>query len=176
MSDRDKMLSEFRQGIGGIDPMLDQAESYGRAIRETQGLMRQQGQVMSATLQNNHTLYHTNKKLVAENRDLHASNKSLCQANDALHAQNERQREYIQRLESSGSDKFKPLYEDARKTLLSFLHDALSPDQLRERLKAMDEQRKELEALPEVVTRRELIEMEVVVPTPAERAELEREQ
>jgi hypothetical protein len=175
MSDREKSLAEFRQGIGGIDPMLDQAESYGRAIREVQGVMRQQGHVASAALQNNFMLYHTNKKLVAENRELRETNEILGQANDALHAQNERQREYIIRLESSGGDKYKSLYEDARKTLLSFLHDALTPEQLKERLDAMQAQATELKALPELVTRRELIAMEVVEPTREEQAELERE-
>lgn len=168
MTDREKSLAEFRQGIGGIDPMLDQAESYGRAIREVQGVMRQQGHVASAALQNNFMLYHTNKKLVAENRELKEANKSLGQANDALHAQNERQKEYIIRLESSGGDKYKALYEDARRTLQSFLHDLLTPEQLKERLDAMQAQAKELQALPELVTRKELLQMEAVAPTTQE--------
>lgn len=175
MTDREKSLAEFRQGIGGIDPMLDQAEGYGRAIRATQKVVRSQGQVMSAALENNFQLYHTNKKLVAQNRGLTAEVKHLERRLELADKENARLAEYIQRLETGGGDKFKALYEDCRKTLQAFLFDLVDPDKLRERLQDMDEQRKELEKLPELVTRKELVAMEVVQPTPEELQELQRE-
>lgn len=166
MTERD--LTGIREQAGGIDPQLDASANYAKAINETRSLARQQGQVMSATLDNNHLLYHTNKKLVAENRELRAAlkgaefhEKQLKQRIDALAAHNEQ-------LVNAGGDRYKVLYQQSRQTLVSYLHDELGNDQLREKLDEMKKQAAELDQLPEKVTERELKDMDVIRKDPDE--------
>jgi hypothetical protein len=164
MTDRDTMMGAFRQGVGGIDPILDQAANYTKGVRAVQQVMRQQGEVMSATLSNNHLLYHTNKKLTARLRELEDENESLLRRLDILSQQNTAQAEYIDKLESNGSDRFRALYEDSRRTLELYLTDALTQDQLRQRLGDMKAQADELAKMPDLVTKAELVAMEVETP------------
>lgn len=161
MTDRDQQLAGLRASVGGIDPVLDQAANYGRGVRAVQKVVHEQGQVMSKALQNNHVLYHTNKKLVAENRELHT-------VNNKLEALNEQLRSRVHELErtqkDSGGNYFLGLYTEARKTLEAYLSDAMTDEQLRKKLDEMEAQRKELQALPELVTEAELVAMEVIEP------------
>jgi hypothetical protein len=161
MTDRDKMLSELRQSAGGIDPVLDQAESYGRAVKEVQKTTRAQGEVMSLALDNNFNLYHTNKKLVAENRGLKSQNRALELATTELRRRLE---EIESRFGEAGGDGYKALWLHAQRTMEGWLHDALTPEALAEKLAAMKQQAAEIAALPERVTEAELVEMEVIVP------------
>lgn len=161
MTDRDEHLAGIRAQVGGIDPVLDQAANYGKGVRALQKVVHEQGQVTSLALQNNFALYHTNKKLVAENRELRAENASLNRRFDIV---SERCTQLEKTLANGGGDTFLALYTEARKTLESFLHDAISPEELAKRLKAMEDQRKELQSLPELVTAEELEAMDVAVP------------
>lgn len=167
MTDRDSQLAGLRASVGGIDPVLDQAENYGRGIRAMRAIVHEQGQVMSATLSNNHLLYHTNKKLVAENRELKSELESLQRRFDIL---SDRATRMEQTLALGGGDSFLALYTEARRTLEAYLHDAISPSELRKKLEEMDAQRKELQGLPELVTEEELVAMEVLLP-PEQRGE-----
>jgi proline dehydrogenase len=67
---RDQILSEFHASVQGVDPATDQALSYGRAIKATQVLVREQGQVMGAALDNNRSLWETQKRLKETIRQL----------------------------------------------------------------------------------------------------------
>jgi hypothetical protein len=159
MNERDKALSELRQGIGGIDPMLDLAENYGRGVKAVQSVVRQQGEVTSLALANNHQLYHTNKKLVARSRELEAEMAGLRRRFDIISQQNQEQARYIAQLEAAGGDRYKPLYEHAARTLAAFMHDAIPVDQLPAKLKAMKKQAAEIEAMPERATEEEINEI-----------------
>lgn len=156
MTERDRLLTELRQGIGGIDPVLDQAANYGKGVRAVQQVMHEQGQVMSAALTNNHALYHTNKKLVARCRELDADNASLNRRFEIISARNAALGQYIGKLESGGSDRFRVLYEETRRTLELYLTDALTQDQLRKRLGDMKAQAEEIEAMPDKATEEEI--------------------
>jgi peptidoglycan hydrolase CwlO-like protein len=61
---RDQLLSEIRQSEG-IDPVSDAASKYARGIKAVQGVVREQGQVMAAALDNNRSLWETQKRLRA---------------------------------------------------------------------------------------------------------------
>lgn len=155
---RDKALSELRQGIGGIDPMLDLAENYGRGVKAVQSVVREQGQVMSAALANNHQLYHTNKKLTRE-LEYHRGQEQQWRSNfDELAKRFEAQGEYIAKLEAAGGDRYRPLYEHAQRTLAAFMHDAIPPEQLPAKLEEMKRQAAEIEAMPERATEEEINE------------------
>lgn len=157
MTDRDEQLAGLRASVGGIDPVLDQAANYGRGVRAVQSVVRKQGQMAKLALDNNHLLYHTNKKLVAENRALKAENERLKQV-EARCQQLERT------VADSGGNYFLGLYTEARKTLEAYLSDAMTDEQLKKKLDEMEAQRKELAALPELVTEAELVAMEVIDP------------
>jgi hypothetical protein len=161
MTDRDQQLAGIRASVGGIDPVLDQAENYGRGVRAVQKVVHDQGQVMSKALQNNHMLYHTNKKLVARNRELEAEMESLSIRFDII---SQRCAQLERTLQDSGGNYFLGLYTECRKTLEAYLSDAMTDEQLKKQLAAMEAQRKELAALPELVTEAELVAMEVTKP------------
>jgi hypothetical protein len=161
MTDRDTQLAGLRESIGGIDPVLDQAANYGKGVRAIQKIVHEQGQVMSKTLENNHLLYHTNKKLVAQNRELVAENESLRRRFEII---SERNSQLERTLANGGGDTFLALYTECRKTLEAYLHDAMTPEELRRKLVEMEAQKKELQALPELVTEAELVAMEVIEP------------
>jgi hypothetical protein len=164
MSERDEKLAGFRASMDAIDPVLDQAANYGKGIRAVQHVMHEQGQVMSAALANNHNLYHTNRKLVDENRALTGDKAQLASKLERERAKNEYQAEYIAKLEAGGGDKFRALYEQARQTLANYLHDALTSEELRQRLGDMEAQRKEIEALPERATPEEIERSKEEIP------------
>lgn len=161
MTDRDEQLAGLRASVGGIDPVLDQAANYGRGVRAVQKVVHEQGQVMSKALANNHLLYHTNKKLVAENRELKAAMASLERRFEIV---SERCSKLERTVADSGGNYFLGLYTEARKTLEAYLHDALTDEQLKKKLDEMEAQRKELATLPELVTEAELVAMEVIEP------------
>lgn len=160
MTDIETQLAGLRASVGGIDPVLDQAANYSKAVRAVQRVMHEQGQVMSGALANNHLLYHTNKKLVAENRALRDENASLRRRMDIVSDRNQQ----LEQTMATGGGGFRALYEEARKTLESYLYDSLTEDGLRAKLADMRAQAKELAALPELVTEAELVAMEVIEP------------
>lgn len=145
MSDeRDKMLGEFRQGLQGIDPVLQQAEDYGRGMKAVQKVVRSQGQVMSETLSNNAMLWEERKLLRMQVKDLQGQNRELLDSNLALSRKVAELTEAIEKLEAAGGDRWRALYESARKTLVANLHDQLDADQLKDRLDAMKAQNEQL--------------------------------
>lgn len=146
MSDREEALGALRASAGGIDPVLDQAEGYARAVKEVQKLTRTQGQVMSATLENNAMLWEERKQLRAQNRELLAQNARISQANEQIGLRNAELQKTLEQYQSAGGDHYKVLYEQARATLTNFLSDALDQDQLGARLAEMQAQQLELEA------------------------------
>ena len=150
------MVGELVAGIGGIDPVLDQAANYGKGVRAVQRVMHEQGQVMSAALANNHALYYTNKKLVARMRELDAETASLRRRFDILGEQNSRQAQYIEKLEAGGGARFRALYEHARKTLELYLFDMVTQDEIRTRLGDMKAQAEEIDKMPDKATDEEI--------------------
>jgi hypothetical protein len=141
MTTRDEGLAALRQGIGGIDPVLDQAENYGRGVKAVQKVVREQGQVMSATLSNNAMLWEERKQLKAIVLELRHENESLRRGNLNL---SQRNAELEKTIAESGGDRYRALYEAAKNTLERHLHDLLDSDQLKERLDAMKAQQAEL--------------------------------
>lgn len=141
MSERDKMLSEFHQGLAGIDPVLDRAADYGRGMKAVQGIVHNQGQVMSEALKNSAMLWEERKVLKAQNNELKAGNESLRRINEQLVQRNA---ELEKTIAESGGDRYRALYEAARRTLEQNLHDLLSPEQLRDKLDELKRQQAEL--------------------------------
>jgi hypothetical protein len=156
MNDRDRVLSEFRMGVEGIDPVLDQAANYGKGVRAVQRVMQEQGQVMSAALSNNHALYHTNKKLVGRLREIDAENASLIRRVSILSDENLQLSHYVAKLEACGGDRYRPLYEQAQRTLNAYLFEALEQEELRAKLAAMKAQAAEIDAMPDKATDEEI--------------------
>lgn len=146
MSERDKMLSEFRQGIGGIDPVLQQAEDYGRGMKAVGKVVKSQGQVMSATLDNNARLWEERKQLKADRLDAIAERDSARARLKIVERERDEAREAFEKLSAAGGDTWKALYDQAKKTLTSYLYDQLDNEQLAEKLEAMKAQQAELEA------------------------------
>lgn len=134
-------VSELRQSIGGIDPVLDQAENYGRGVRAIQKIVHSQGQVMSSTLQNNAMLWEERKHLKAENLALKGENRSL---RTALEQSEQRNSALQKTIEEGGGDRYLALYEQARKTMTLYISDALDEEQLKEKLTAMEDQKRAL--------------------------------
>lgn len=151
MTDREDQLAGLRAQIGGIDPQLDAAQGYVGAVQEMRKTVRQQGEVMQATLANNHTLYHTNKRLVPENRQLRGRIAELEKVIQNKDLQIAELQEGL-RAFPVGGNLYKSLYERATKTLAAYLYDLLDTDQLKERLEQMKAQAAEIEALPEAAT------------------------
>ncbi len=151
-SERDKALGELRQQAGGIDPALDQAAGYVRAIDATRALARSQGQVMSAALENNHTLYHTNKALKGELSEVKGELRSVRSRNAQLERELAATQAYVGKLEQAGGDRYRALYEHTRQVLVQSLHDQLDPDQLKARLDDMKAQAEEIAKDPTMLT------------------------
>lgn len=156
MSDRDKMLGEFRQGIAGIDPVLDRAADYGRGVKAVQQVMRSQGEVMSAALSNNHQLYHDNKKLTARCREIDGQNRGLLRTIELKDQRIEQLSQYVANLETEGGDRYRVLYEQTKRLLESYLYDRLDSEQLSEKLEQMKTQAAELAANPDKATPEEI--------------------
>lgn len=144
MTERDKMVAELRQQMGGIDPVLDAAEGYGKGIRAVQKMAAEQGGVMSAALENNAMLWELKKRLEADNRTLKGQVSSLTARTERLERELAESREAFQRLQDSGGDKYLALYEQMRKTLTLWNSDALDSEDLKERLDAMQKQKAQL--------------------------------
>lgn len=152
----EQSLAAFRQGIGGIDPVLDAASAYGRAIKEAQLTIREQGMVMSQTLKNNYNLYHTNRKLVGEAVDLRAENAALKRAFELLQKRTDELETYLGRIQNTEGGHWKLAHEKLRKTFDQYMYDELNHDQLKERLAQQDAQAKEIAGMPDKVTDQEL--------------------
>lgn len=158
MSERDEALAAIRVAAGGIDPVIDQAQDYARGVLAVQRVVRQQGQVLSLALQNNHVLYHTNKSLVTAKRELEAVERTLNGTIESLRGQLEAQARHIERLEASGGDKWRLLYEDAKRTIDSWVGDNLDFEGLKAAQKRLAEQAGDLRALPETLTPEQILE------------------
>jgi hypothetical protein len=156
LPDLEERLTAFREGIGGIDPVLDAASAYGRAIKEAQLTIREQGMVMKQTLGNNFNLYHTNKKLVAEAQDLRAENALLRRQNEQIQKRADELDTYLKLVQQSEGGHWKLAFEKLRKTFDQYMYDELNHDQLKELLAEQERQAKEIAAAPDTVTAQEL--------------------
>jgi predicted nuclease with TOPRIM domain len=144
MNDREKMLGEFHAGVGGIDPQLDKAAEYAGAIKAVGKVVKSQGQVMSQTLSNNAMLWEERKALRAENALLKSQMAVLVGERRDLERKVAELTEAVEKFEASGGDRWRALYESARKTLVGYLHDQLDEEQLKERLGDMKRQNEQL--------------------------------
>lgn len=144
--ERDDAIAALKQSIGGIDPVLDASDAYARGIREVQKTTHAQGQVMSAALENNATLWELKKKLEAENKQLKGANSCLESNNRELRRELQESRDAYAKLEASGGDKWKALAEQYKKTLTLYTSDALDLPELEDRLAKMKEQGRLLDA------------------------------
>jgi hypothetical protein len=144
VTDRDKLIGEFRQVVGDIDPVLQRAEDYGRGMKAVGRLVKSQGAVMSETLSNNAMLWEERKGLRLALKDLQGQNRELLEVNLKLSRKVAELTEAIAKLEASGGDRWRALYEDARRTLVATLHDQLDEESLKERLGAMKRQNEQL--------------------------------
>jgi hypothetical protein len=154
----EQSLAAFRQGIGGIDPVLDAASAYGRAIKEAQLTIREQGMVMSQTLKNNYNLYHTNRKLVSETRDLRAENAALKRQMELVQARADETELHLKLIQNTEGGYWKLAFEKLRRTFDQYMYDELNHDQLKELLAQQDAQAKEIAEMPDRVTPEELKE------------------
>lgn len=146
MSERDEALAGLRASIGGIDPTLDASAGYADAIREVQKTVRTQGQMASLALENNAALWELKKKLERENRELKGENSSLRAKVAGLERLLQQNTDAYAKLEASGGDKWRALYEECRKTLTLYTSDAMDLPELEERLLSMKEQHEALKA------------------------------
>lgn len=154
----EKSLAEFRAGIGGIDPVLDATSAYGRAIKEAQLTIREQGMVMSQTLKNNYALYHTNRKLTGEAVALRAENAALKRQMALIEARAEETETHLKLIQNVEGGYWKLAFEKLRKTFDQYMYDELNHDQLKQLLAEQDAQAKEIVEMPDRVTSEELKE------------------
>ncbi len=154
----EQSLAAFRAGIGGIDPVLDAASAYGRAIKEAQLTIREQGMVMSQALKNNYNLYHTNRKLVGETRDLRAENAALKRQMELVQARADETELHLKLIQNTEGGYWKLAFEKLRRTFDQYMYDELNHDQLKELLATQDAQAKEIAEMPDRVTKEELAE------------------
>lgn len=66
-------MSRTIADLAGMQPSIEvisPEEASKRAVKAVQGIVREQGQVMSAALENNHALWHTNKRLRREHESM----------------------------------------------------------------------------------------------------------
>lgn len=147
--------------LTGLPPQFEirtEAEKWQGAFRAAQGAIREQGEVMSAALDNNRSLWETNKKLRAERVDLLATCARLererndyrakllaipsdVQARAAVMAENERLQKGI---------------TEMRNLLARSLMPELNTDQLRAELERVKKQEEEIQATGLVPTKEEL--------------------
>lgn len=146
MTERDDALAGLRASIGGIDPVLDASADYANAIREVQKTTRQQGHVMSLALDNNAALWELKKKLEAENRVLKNEVAGLRAHLAAKDRRLEEMQRATEKLDASGGDKWRALYEDARRTLTLYTSDAFDLPELEKRMATMKDQHDALKA------------------------------
>lgn len=183
MTERD--LSGIRAQIGGIDPLLDQADNYQRGVKAIKKVVREQGQVMSETLKNNEQLYHQNK-------DLRAELKSARAERDREHMRARQASERVEELEAE-LEKLRMESPDAvelialrarteqlqqhnaflRQTLEAQLYNELDSDQLAAKLQQMRDQAKELAASEYAISEEEF-QRRNIHPTPEAKAEAEQ--
>jgi hypothetical protein len=145
MSERDEALKALHVSVGTVDPLHAASEGYAGAIREVQKITRAQGHVMSEALDNNARLWEDRKRILAENSALKHSNEQLTKRCARMERELSERKEAHAALEVAGGDRYKALYEQSRKTLNMYLSDALDEDQLAERQRAMDTQRRALD-------------------------------
>jgi len=141
MTDREEAIRALHASVGTVDPLHAASENYGRAVRKVQDLAKQQGHVMSEALDNNARLWEEYKRLKGIERRCAA----LEQENQRLRTRDRELNEAFERLAANGGDRYKALYEDARKTLNLYLSDALDEAELEARAKGLDAQRSVLD-------------------------------
>lgn len=147
--------------LSGLPPQFEvrtEAEKWQGAFKAAQGAIREQGQVMSAALDNNRSLWETNKRLRSERLELIATCARLeRERNDAQRALSaipaDVQERAALQLENA---MLKQAVAMLREELVRTVTPELNSDQLRERLAELKKQAGELSATGLVPTADEI--------------------
>lgn len=142
MSERDEALKALHIGVGTVSPEHAASEGYAKAIKAVQDVTKRQGHVMSEALDNNARLWEEYKRL----KHIEGRCNALERENAHLKKRDKELAEAFEKLQAAGGDRYKVLYEDARKTLNLYLSDALDEAELEERVRKLDNQRAVLDA------------------------------
>jgi hypothetical protein len=147
--------------LAGLPPQFEirtEAEKWQGAFKAAQGAIREQGQVMSAALDNNRSLWETNKKLRAERVTLLESCARLERERNEFERMLRAIPEDIQEraMLQMENDALKQANALLRSELVRTVTPELNSDQLRERLAEMKAQAGELQATGLVPTAEEL--------------------
>lgn len=142
MTDREETLRALHVSVGTVDPAHAASEGYAKAIRAVQDVTRRQGHAMSEALDNNARLWEEYKRL----KNIERRCTELERDNQRLRTRDRELTEAFERLAANGGDRYKALYEDARKTLNLYLADAIDEAELEQRRDGLDRQRAALDA------------------------------
>lgn len=155
-------MSRHIADLAGLEPAIETISPEEAARREAKamrGIVREQGQVMSAALENNHSLYHTNKKLRRENEQLKTEvttlatrcaqlNTELVKLSTPINCTLHELQERNQFLESAN--------KELRTELIKQLHPELESEQRKQALERVKKQQEELKATGLVPTEEEI--------------------
>jgi translation initiation factor RLI1 len=161
---RDAMLARFNAGQFEAPTSDTNLRKVAQVFRET---IKDQGQVMSLALDNNHNLYHANKELRQSNASLSEEVQHLSAGIDRREATIRELTEQIETLNSLTTKvesvsvgelqqviaecaQWKATAIEYRRVLESYLYEELNQTQLRDKLDAMKAQKAEIVATGQV--------------------------
>lgn len=147
--------------IPGLPPQFEMrtdGEKWQGAFKAAQGAIREQGQVMSAALDNNRSLWETNKKLRRERMDILETCARLERERNELQAKMESiPAEVLGRSElQNENDQLRDANATLRAELARMLTPELDSDALRARMEELKKQGAELRATGLVPTQEEI--------------------
>lgn len=155
------MSNRFSE-LTGMQPQIEiesPEAGYQKGMKAVRGIVAEQGQVMSLTLENNAALYHTNKQLKAERRqftdrirDLEHQNRKLTEEVAALSTPINRSLHELEEL----CTKLSAMNESLRAELTANQFPEYDTDARQAALKAMQAQSAELKADPDVPTQEQI--------------------
>lgn len=137
MTERDDALRALHIGVGTVSPEHAASEGYAKAIKAVQDVTKRQGHVMSEALDNNARLWEEYKRL----KNIETHMETVKRENARLRVRDRELTQAMETLQACGGDRYKVLYEDARRTLNLYLSDALDEAELEERVKKLDNQK-----------------------------------
>ncbi len=140
--ERDRALQALHTSVGTASPAHDASEKYAAGIRAVQQVTRRQGIAMSEALDNNARLWEEYKRL----KNIEARALQAERQNAELRKRNTELTEAFDKLQATGGDKYRLLYEETRKTLNLYLADAIDEEELARRRAGLDDQRATLDA------------------------------
>jgi hypothetical protein len=147
--------------LSGLPPQFEvrsEAEKWQGAFKAAQGAVREQGQVVSLALDNNRSLWETNKKLREERLQFLATCQRLeHERNELLAKLNGIPQDIKERAELQlKNDELVKVNAILREELVRWLQPELNSEQLRERMEALKTQKDELQATGLVPTEEEV--------------------